>query len=45
MGRTKEEMMRQDELGYSWGGQDYICANCINDYAIKNFIHYCPVKH
>ncbi len=38
MGRAKEEMMRQEALGYSWGGQDYICADCIGDYAIKDFI-------
>ncbi len=38
MGRAKEEWLRQQELGYSSAGEKYVCAECFEDYAIKEFV-------
>jgi len=38
MGRAKEEWTRHMELGYSLVGEKFVCPECFEDYAIKEFI-------
>ncbi len=38
MGWAKEQLMRQQELGYSSSGDKYVCSNCFGNDIIKKFI-------
>jgi len=38
MGRAKEEWARQCELGYSSVGEKFVCPECFEDYAIREFV-------